>query len=318
MRRRFLEKLSFRGAWLGFKLGTLAIRILPRSLLIVGAKALGRLGFCLFRSYRKRSMRNLSVALGEPPQSLKVARIVQRSLINFFIDFVEMALALESSPEEIRTDIALQGRENLDAALAKGKGAILISAHLGNFFLLGTRLALEGYPAYVLLNPPHDQNFKELLDQYRLKIGQRAIYARPRRQASREMTRILRRNEAAIIIADEYRSGSGVHVPFLGQTVIARRGPATLALRTGAAVVPVYLIRDGGGRLILMVEPELDLLRSGEIKAAVRENTRRITHWLERTVRSYPDQWNWMNIRWSAELNSILERRGSEDRPKRT
>jgi KDO2-lipid IV(A) lauroyltransferase len=108
----------------------------------------------------------------------------------------------------------------------------------------------------------------------------------------------LRRNELAIIIADEYRSGDGIDVPFFGRTVTARRGPATLALRTGAAVVPVYLVRDQRGRLALNIEPEIEMSRSGDIKADVRENTMRITQWVERVVRSYPDQWNWMHVYW--------------------
>jgi len=68
-------------------------------------------------------------------------------------------------------------------------------------------------------------------------------------------------------------------------------------MRTGAAVVPMVLARDQAAGLKLMVEPELEIIRSGNPKADIRTNTVRITQWLERTVRSYPDQWNWMNIR---------------------
>jgi KDO2-lipid IV(A) lauroyltransferase len=83
--------------------------------------------------------------------------------------------------------------------------------------------------------------------------------------------------------------------------VLARRGPATLALRTGAAVVPVYLVHNKGQGLKLIIEPELDLIRVDKDKAAVRENTLRMTQWLERTVRAYPEQWNWMNIHWQGD-----------------
>ena len=109
---------------------------------------------------------------------------------------------------------------------------------------------------------------------------------------------MLRRNEVAIVIADEYRAGSGIDVPFFGLAVLARRGPATLALRTGAAVVPMYMVRDSAGSLTLVIEPEMELVRSGATQAEVKENTLRMTQWLERVVRAYPDQWNWMNIRW--------------------
>jgi KDO2-lipid IV(A) lauroyltransferase len=94
--------------------------------------------------------------------------------------------------------------------------------------------------------------------------------------------------------------------------VLARRGPATLALRTGAAVVPAYLIHDKSHGLKMIVEPELDLIRTDRDKNAIRENTLCMTQWLERTVRAYPDQWNWMNIQWREDRDSapvIKERR---------
>jgi KDO2-lipid IV(A) lauroyltransferase len=106
------------------------------------------------------------------------------------------------------------------------------------------------------------------------------------------------------VIADEFRGNNGIHVPLFGRTVRARRGPATMALRTGAAVVPVYLIRDKSCGLKMIVEPELDLIRTDRGRNAVRENTLRITRWLETTVRAYPEQWNWMNIHWQGNVDS--------------
>jgi KDO2-lipid IV(A) lauroyltransferase len=209
-----------------------------------------------------------------------------------------MGHALTVTPEELKRDISVAGREHLDGALSKGKGTIILSAHLGNFFLVGTRLAIEGYSPHVLVKPPHNEGIRMLLNDLRLRAGQRTIDSRPRRQAYRDLVKVLRRNELAIVIADEYRSGTGVDVSFFGHSVLARRGPATLALRTGAALVPVYLVRDSGRRLALIIEPEIELYRSGNIQEDVRVNTLRITQWLERVVRSYPDQWNWMNIRW--------------------
>ena len=77
--------------------------------------------------------------------------------------------------------------------------------------------------------------------------------------------------------------------------------PVSLALRTGAAVVPACMVRQADDSLRLVIEPELELAREERNAAAIRENTIRITRWLERTVRSYPEQWNWMNIHWWVE-----------------
>jgi Kdo2-lipid IVA lauroyltransferase/acyltransferase len=298
------ERAAHVGAWVGLKVGCLAVRIFPRPWLYRFADMLAGIGFYLFRGFRTRSARNVGFALGAKLTEVQVEEIVRKSLQNFFRDFVELAIALVISGDKLRSEILIEGRENLDAALAKGRGVIVLSAHLGNFFLAGTRLAIESYPTYVLVNQPRNSQFARLMDDYRLKVQQKTIHARPRREALRQLSQVLRRNELAVVIADEYRRSNGVHVPFFGRTVLARRGPATLALRTGAAVVPVYLVHDKHRILKMIIEPELDLIRTDRDKAAIRENTLRMTQWLERTVRAYPEQWNWMNIQWQEDIDN--------------
>jgi KDO2-lipid IV(A) lauroyltransferase len=292
------KKIAYLGAWMGVETGRFAVKFLPRRWLYRFSDTLAHFGFYFVRGYRQRSTKNLAGALADKLDETEIREIVRRSLQNFLRDFVEIAVALVLPAEQLRSEIPLYGRENLDAALAKGNGVIALSAHLGNFFLVGTRLAAEGYSTHVLVNQPRNGQFAKLMDHYRLQVGQKTIHARPRHDALRELGQVLRRREMAVIIADEHRKEGGIHVPFFGRTVLARRGPATIALRTGAAVVPVYLVRDDDETLKLVIEPELELVRTGKRRAAIRENTLSMTQWLERTVRNYPDQWNWMNIHW--------------------
>jgi Kdo2-lipid IVA lauroyltransferase/acyltransferase len=298
MIRSWSESAAHIGAWVGFNAGCLAARIFPRQWLYRLSDTLADLGFYLFRRFRTRSIRNVGLAIGETLTAKQVTEIVRKSLRNFFRDFVEIVIALTIPTEKLRAEIPIEGREKLDAALSKGNGVIVLGAHLGNFFLVGTRLATEGYSTWVLINQPRNRQFAKFMDDYRLKVQQKTIHARPRRNALRKLNQVLRGNELAIVIADEYRRNNGIHMPFFGRAVLARRGPATLAVRTGAAVVPVYLIHDKSQGLKMIVESELDLIRSDKDKAAIRENTLRMTQWLERTVRAYPEQWNWMNIHW--------------------
>jgi Kdo2-lipid IVA lauroyltransferase/acyltransferase len=310
MIRSWSERAAHIGAWAGLKGGCLAARIFPRSWLYRLADTLAGIGFYLFRGFRTRSAKNVGLAFGEKLTEAQVEDIVRKSLQNFFRDFVEIAIALAIPADKLRSEILVEGRENLDAALVKGRGVIVLSAHLGNFFLAGTRLAIESYPTYVLINQPRNRQFARFMDDYRLKVQQKTIHARPRREALRELNEVLRRNELAVVIADEYRTSNGIHVPFFGRTVLARRGPATLALRTGAAVVPVYLIHEQGAGLKMIIEPELDLIRADRDKAAIRENTLRMTQWLERTVRAYPEQWNWMNVHWQEDMDNAPVAKG--------
>ena len=294
----FTARLASAATRCGFTIGCFAVRVLPRHWLFRLADGLASLGYFLFRGFRARSTGNIAAAFDEQLSATAVTDIARRSLRNFFRACVEIGIVLESADEEVRAQLPVIGKEYLDAALKKGSGVLILSAHLGNFFLLGTRLAIEKYSVFVLVNQPSDGQFADLMDQYRLKVKQRTIHARPRRAALRQLNEVLRRNEIAIVIADEYRRGNGIPVTLFGHTVVARRGPATIALRTGAAVVPACVVRQADDSLQLVIEPELELDRSRRTRIEVVENTVRLTRWLERTVRRYPDQWNWMNIRW--------------------
>jgi Kdo2-lipid IVA lauroyltransferase/acyltransferase len=299
----FTGKIAYLSTWIAFKIGCNIARRFPRPLYRLSDR-LAWVALFLFGKFRNRSRDNIRAALGADLDKSTVDHIARGCLRNFFRACVEIGIAIKSSKQELRAGIAVIGRENIDAALAKGKGVVVLSAHLGNFFLIGSRLAVEGIPTFVLVNQPRDGRFAKLMDEYRLQVQQKTIHARPRHVALRELHEVLRGNQAVIMIADEYRKGNGIEVSFFGRPVIARRGPVTIALRTGAAIVPTCMVRQADNSLKLVIEPELELDRTAKGKNEIRENTIRITQWLERTVRAYPDQWNWTNIkRWGPRNN---------------
>jgi KDO2-lipid IV(A) lauroyltransferase len=299
----FTGKIVYLSTWIAFKIGCNIARRFPRPLYRLSDR-LAWVAFFLFGKFRNRSRDNIRAALGADLNGPMVDYIARGCLRNFFRACVEIGIAIKSSEQELRAGIAIIGRENIDAALAKGRGVVVLSAHLGNFFLIGTRLAVEGIPTFVLVNQPRDGRFAKLMDEYRLQVQQKTIHARPRHVALRELREVLRGNQTVIMIADEYRKGNGIEVSFFGRPVIARRGPVTIALRTGAAIVPTCMVRQPDNSLKLVIEPELELDRTARGRNEIRENTIRITQWLERTVRAYPDQWNWTNIRrWGPRNN---------------
>lgn len=318
MSSRLTGKLAYFSTWFGFKLGCSLVRVFP-GLAFRLADSLARLAYILFRRYRTRARANIRAALGKDLDATTIDAIARRSLRNFFRSCVEIAVAIGVSEDQFRAWVPVTGRQNVDRALAKGRGVIVLSAHLGNFFLLGSRLAVDGLPTSVLVNQPRDGKFAEMMDAYRLQVRQRTIHARPRQLAFKELRETLAKNHAVVVIADEYRRGSGVEVSLFGRTVIARRGPATLAMRTGAPIVPARLVRQPDDTLQLIIEPELELERAARRKNQIKDNTVRITRWVERTVRAHPDQWNWMNLRWwkqpssgAAGASAVLERASLE------
>ncbi|HWP60447.1 MAG TPA: lysophospholipid acyltransferase family protein [Candidatus Acidoferrales bacterium] len=256
-----------------------------------------RATFFLLARYRRRMEATLLTVAGAEISDARARReLVRRAWRNFGRSVYETAAAMFVSREKLRSLVRIEGEEHLRQALAKQRGVIALSAHLGNFTMIGPRLAAEGYRFSALVKQPRDERFARLSDSYRLRVGVKTISAKPRRRSVHEILSALRRNEIVLVISDEFK-GAGVEVEFLGQAAQAPRGPVTLALRTGAPIVPMFLTRDKQDRLTLTICPEVELVHTGDRKSAVAANLARIATVLEAAVRRYPDQWSWLGFR---------------------
>ena len=253
--------------------------------------ATARLTFAILWKYRKLMEENVSMAMSD--QFLPVERrktLARMAWRNFVWGLCETACALYTSRDALCASVAIEGEEYLKRALEKGKGVIAFGAHLGNFTMIGPRLAAAGYPFSILVKHPPDQRLARLIDGYRAKVGVKTISAKPRRQAARQILDALRRNELVLVLPDVFKSGR-VNAQFLGSAVYVRRGPVTLALRAGAAVVPMYVTRDAEDRLTLRISPEIDVVKTGDLQEDVAANLALFIRHLEGMVRRYPDQW---------------------------
>ena len=292
---------------------------IPRRPVLLFTSAASRLTFLVLWKYRRRMEENLSMAMGgEFRTRERRDAVVWRAWRNFAQGVYETTCAVHDSRASICAAVAVEGEEHLRRALERGRGVIALSAHLGNFTMIGARLAAAGYPFSVVVKQPKDERFARLIDHYRAMVGIQTISAKPRREAARQILKALRRNEVILVIADEFKSG-GVEVEFLGRTASAPRGPATLALRTGAAVLPTFVTRDHEDRLTLRIGEEIQLVKTGDLQQDVAANASLFAGHLEAMVRCYPDQWNWLGFHRNgrtprSEMVKKTEPIGEEDR----
>jgi KDO2-lipid IV(A) lauroyltransferase len=295
MRRRFD---SFR-----YRLGEYALRgfvallpWIPHRCIALFTSAMARCSFTLLWKYRKRMEANVESALGERiTDPAERSALLRRAWQNFALGVLDTMASLHTPSERIVATITLEGEEHLKQALAKGKGVIALSAHLGAFTLIGARLAAAGYSFSVVVKHPNDARFARVMTGYRAQIGVNTISAKPRQEAVRGILKALRKNGIVLVIADEFKSG-GVEVTFMGQKAAAPRGPASLALRTGAVTLPMFAPRAPDGSVALRIGPEIAPARHEDVEASVAATTRLFTSHIEAAVRRFPDQWNWLGF----------------------
>jgi KDO2-lipid IV(A) lauroyltransferase len=285
--------------WLA-PLAEAGLRVLPRvpaGWLVAVGRAGSWIAFPLERRRRRRMREGVAIAFPERfPTRASRRRLARESLRQLHRSVLEAALAVLHAGERERVRcMPVEGREHLEKALARGRGAVVVSAHLGAFTLVPIRLAAL-HPVSLVANRPDDERMAAWLDACLARVEVDSVPVRPSRVAARASLAALRQGRILVVLADEFKAG-GVPVKFLGHAASAPRGPATLALRTGAALLPAFAVRDERDRPRLEIGPEIELVRSDDPVADVASSTALVCAAIEARVRRVPEQWSWANFR---------------------
>ena len=286
------ERLEYAAVWLLLKL----VGTIPRPLArFAGARTAAFL-FWMRAPLRCAAAENLKLAF--PEWTGKQRRAAIRGMVK---QLGWMAAEFAHFPKLTRNNIdrvvLLEGFENFAGAKARGKGVLFLTGHMSAWELAPFAQALYGNPLHFLVRPIDNPRVDALITKYRCLNGNRPI---DKNQSARSVLKVLRENGTVGILADQNTQlTEGVFVDFFGVPACTTAGLARFALHTGASVVPVFLHWDHASRKYrLCFYPEVELLRTGDDAADVRENTQRFTRTIENYVRRYPDQWLWVHRRW--------------------
>jgi len=275
-----------------------ALRWLPRGLARGLGAGVARLAASLIPQWRRVGLRNLSLAFPELPGAER-ERLLASAFRHWGWLLAEFARFPRHDARSIERVIGYDGLENYLEAAARGKGIIYLTAHVGAWELSSFAHSLHGYSLAYVNRPLDNPLMDRLVNRYRCLAGNRAI---DRRNAARAILAELKQGNAVGILSDKnVLEGDGnVFVDFFGVPASTTAGPARLALRTGAAVVPVFVLWDEKRRKYrLRFDPALELIRTGDDERDVVENTARFMRVIESVIRRHPDQWLWIHRRWS-------------------
>ena len=293
--RRFLYGLRYRLGEHALRWFVRLLPFLPPAMVLFFTRLMARVSFVALSSYRRRMGENVAFVFGNEISEEQKKALVWSAWLSFARGVLDTTQVMHYSRQQILATVSLEGEDHIKRALEKGKGVLALSAHLGSFTMIGARLAAGGFPFSVVVKQPPDERFARLVDAYRAQIGIQTISAKPRREAVRGILRALRNNRIVLVIADEFKSGD-VMVDFLGTKAPAPRGPATLALRTGAITLPMFATRGSDGALTLSVGAPIAPLEREDLEASVVATTALYTNYIEAAIRKHPDQWNWLGL----------------------
>lgn len=273
-----------------------ALGILPRTLARATGALIARLAWFAVGRLRHVGLRNLDIAFPQVPamERERILRLVYRNLGWQLAEFAKMS---DYTPEYASRFIHYEGLENYLAARDRGNGVLVLTGHLGAWELSSFYHSLAGYPMGMVIRRLDNPLVDRMVNRIRCQHGNRVLH---KDDFARGLIAAMRAGETVGILMDTNMTPpQGVFVPFFRVPACTASGLARVAIKTGAAVVPGFLLWEEPERCyVLHFLPEVALVDTGEAEADTLENTARLTAVLEDVIRRYPDQWLWMHRRW--------------------
>ena len=285
--------------WLGIHLVTFVVRVIPVSWLYGFARGIARLAYTFAGKQRKIALESLSMAFAKERSQQDIEKIARDCFSYMSKSAVELMFLMDK-PEVLKKVVGFEKKENLDKALAKGKGVILVSAHFGNFPLLLARLSLEGYPASGIMRPMRDEKVEKIFQKKRERFKVKTIYSQPRNVCVDTTIKTLRNNEIVFIPIDQNFGTAGVFVDFFGKKAATATGPVIFAQRTKASLVPCFILRQSDDTHKIVFEPEIPLEEGDSPQETIVLNIQKLTNVIEAYIRKYPAEWGWIHRRWKS------------------
>ena len=298
------SSLKERSPYYAYRVGSALANALPERIAMGLFYLLARLAAVLMPARRRLVARNLQRVRGiNPNESTQDSGIFNKEVASVFTSYARYWLELfrlpSETPEEIIAKFRIEGGEHLEAALARGKGIIASVPHVGGFDYSGAWFAATGHrPSAVVeaLEPP------ELLAWFtnvRSSLGVEVIPLG--RDSAPRVSAALNENRLVCLMTDRDISGDGVPVDFFGEKTTMPGGPALLALRTGAALLPIVAYFEPNGMHRGVIQAPIVAERQGRLREDVVRVTQELAYRFEEMIRVAPEQWHLMQPNWPSD-----------------
>lgn len=277
---------------------TTVIASLPRRLAVALGAATGGCLYWVALPLRRTALANLERAFPDRPDAerRRILRASCRNLGRVGAEFCHLPRLRAADVGDLVTFPDVPAWEQVLRERDE-RGLIVVTAHFGNWELLAYAHGLLGHPVTLVHKPMRNRFVDRLVMQVRERAGTQPI---AKRAAARRALRVLRDRGILVIPSDQNQPRrEGIFVDFFGIPACTNAGAARLARHTGAALRPVFLVREGEtGRHRVEILPEIERADTGDVHEDVRVTTQRCSDAIESMLRRYPEQWIWFHRRW--------------------
>ncbi|MBQ7256113.1 MAG: lysophospholipid acyltransferase family protein [Abditibacteriota bacterium] len=258
------------------------------------AKFLSRFYYMIDKRRMNIAKNNIKRAFGDLYSDKEVTEMVKEMLYNFVVEYYMFFAIDHKSKDEVKEMISFEHQEYLDEALSKNRGAIILTAHMGNWELLARRLCCDGLSLSVIARDSDHTGITTVTNKIRNNGGY-SVYSKDRPVLG--IVKALRKNELIGILPDQ-NNDDGIWVKFFGMPAKTAIGPAVISLKTGAPMLPACVIREDLGKYKLEMEPEIKFEPTGDKDKDIEALTQIVNDVLEKMIRKYPTSWLWVHDRW--------------------
>ena len=259
------------------------LRAMPAGLRYSAMAPGGTAWYWLSAAQRRAALDNYAAALDRKDSDPAVARVARRAFQNYGRMLSDFVLMGSLTPDDLIRQMTVEGLEHVDAALAQGRGAIMAVPHMGSWDMGGSWAAAKGYSVSAVAER-FPGSLNDAVVETRQRFGLNVIVLG--RPAVRAITEALRRNGIVALLCD-LEQGPGVNVRFFGRRAVVPGGPAAIAIKTGAALLPSYVHGVGPSRYHIHLDPPLSVA-AAETKESLMQ---RVVSRFEDFIKERPDQW---------------------------
>ena len=270
-------------------------RVLPFTWTSALGAGVGRLAFYVMRRRRRIAIENITKALGHETDGVPARELARRTFIQIGRSFLEFLALPRLGPAGILDRVELIGYEPVLEWARAGRGAVMLTAHYGNWEILGAAVRAAGGPVRYLLPPQSNEGSDAYFDRIRDQLGIDSIKIG---FGMRGALKALRSGAFLGMLPDQDARRVGIHVPFFGRPASTHTGPARLAYRARCPIVLALVEREPGARFRSRVVAILEADPAQEESREVERLTRAINDGIEAGVRRRPDHWYWLHRRW--------------------